>query len=292
MELDDNLAHQEVTQGKYALSIPTSLAIETLFGLNDNVPPTNPLPYTKYDFLAINVLTLVRNLYGSVEKSLKQEWGAQKYLSYIQKEIENIPLIIDNQSQGKMEIFFYLPSYRSLKRYFPNAVLKGTGKRAYGKQHYEAIEQFITAQLTARILREGSDQVGVYLTDTELPTPKDRRILIMSHQPVDLIPYTETPNTVGLLESHTGLIKGKYEWYTKFGSKGEGIEHIPFRRWSIQWFGDGKLFTAYPVKYRRTILDFSIENKWNQTTTDRLISTQIKRLKDSEIRQELIAVIR
>jgi len=63
--IDDNLEHQEVFHGKYAVSIGTSLAMETLFGINDLIPPTNPLPFTRYGYVIINVRTLIRNIYGA-----------------------------------------------------------------------------------------------------------------------------------------------------------------------------------------------------------------------------------
>ena len=45
---------------------------------------------------------------------------------------------------------------------------------------------------------------------------------------------------VDLIETHTGVIKDRNKWYTKLS--GKGMECIPFAKWSLQFFGDGKIF--------------------------------------------------
>ena len=87
MQLNNEIAHEEVTQGKYQVSIGTSLALETLFGINDNIPPTDPLPYKQYSYLLINLRTLIRNMYGAVQKELKTEWSAGRYYEKVLKEL-------------------------------------------------------------------------------------------------------------------------------------------------------------------------------------------------------------
>ena len=52
-------------QGKYPISIATSLAMEGLFGIHDNIPPQSSLPVTNCDAVAVNARTIVRNILGS-----------------------------------------------------------------------------------------------------------------------------------------------------------------------------------------------------------------------------------
>jgi hypothetical protein len=75
-------------------------------------------------------------------------------------------------------------------------------------------------------------------------------------------------------------------WYTKLN--GKGLERIPFKPWSLQWFGDGKTFSGMPPKYRSSVLEFAEKNHWNQTTTEQLIKAQMNRFPDKEIRAELL----
>jgi hypothetical protein len=130
VQLNNEIAHEEVTQGKYQVSIGTSLALETLFGINDNIPPTDPPPYKQYSYVLINLRTLVRNMYGAVQKELKTEWSAGRYYEKVLKELEMIPLILEDQSHGKLSAVYYLPSYRSVEKEYPNAILKSLGKKS------------------------------------------------------------------------------------------------------------------------------------------------------------------
>lgn len=284
MQLDDSIAKVEVTQGQFQVSIGTSLAFETLFGINENVPPTDPLPYTHYKYVIINVRTLIRNMYNAVQKELKAEWSASRYLDKVKKELDIIPTILENQSHGKLHAIYYLPSYRSLQKTFPKAILRGMSKKAYGRQHYEAIEQYCVAQLSAAGIRE---ELNIALTDVALP-PVEQRSVIMTHLPIDLLSYMKG-DLVDLIETHTGAIKPKVKWYTKLS--GRGLERIPFAPWSLQWFGDGKLFAGMPPHYRQVILDFAAKNRWNQTTTERLIKVQASRIPDKEVRAALLNLL-
>ena len=274
--IDDNLEHQEVFHGKYAVSIGTSLALETLFGINDLIPPTNPLPFTRYGYVIINVRTLIRNIYGAVAKELKTEFPAAKYLDKTLEELLSIPAILENQSGGRLEVLFYLPSYRSVAREFPHAILRQSGKKAYGRQHQEAIEQYCVAQLSAKAI---AGELPIHCADIRLPEV-DKPAVILTHQPIDLLSYLKDRN-VDLIETHTGVIKDRNKWYTKLA--GKGMECIPFAKWSLQFFGDGKIFAGYPPKQRAAILTFAEANKWNQTTTPDLIRMQLRRFPDSEI---------
>ena len=282
MQLSDTIDHQDVTQGKYALSIGTSLAFETLFGINDNIPPTNPLPFKSYGYVLINVRTLIRNMYGAVQKQLKAEWSGAKYYEKVKEELDMIPLVLSNQSHDKMTAIYYIPSYKSLRKKFPQALWRGTGSKAYAKQHYEVIEQYCIAQLTAASIR---GEVNIAMVDVDLP-PIDKRSVILTHLPVDLLSYLKG-NMVDLIETHTGVIKPKRQWYTKLN--GKGLEQIPFDVWSIQVFGDGKQFAGLPPKYRNAIIEFGTKNNWNQTTTAVLIKAQIQnRFPDKDIKNELL----
>lgn len=280
MQLNDTIAQAEVTQGQYQVSIGTSLAFETLFGINENIAPTNPLPYTRYAYVIINIRTLIRNMYGAVQKELKTEWTADKYLEKVVRELEVIPMILDDQSHGTVQAVYYLPSYRGIEKKFPHAILKGVGKKAVGRLHYEAIEQYCVGRINAAALR---GELNIAMVDIELP-PIDKRSVIMTHLPIDLLAYSGG-DLVDLIETHTGVIKPRTEWHTKLN--GKGLERIPFASWSLQWFGDGKQFSGMPPKYRAAVLEFAQVNHWNQTTTTRLIKAQMNRFPDKAIRTEL-----
>lgn len=262
------------THGKFSLSIGTSLAIETLFGVNDNVKPTFPLPYSHYRYLFVNIRTLIRNMNGAVLKELKTTWSFQNYLDEIQKELQFLPEIVHDYSKGEMEVVFYADSYRDLRKKFPNAILKQTkGPVALA---YEELEDKLVGVLTQASYLE---RFGIIRTNCLVPLPK-YKTLMLTHVPLDLIPYAQT-NRCDLLESHTGVIKDKTLWYTKLAAR--DLERIPFTRFTIQVFGDGKNFSGLPAKYKRALQEHAAASWWNQSTTDKLMKLSIKNIGDKEI---------
>lgn len=263
----------EVTEGQYQVSIGTSLALETLFGINENVKPTNPLPYTQYDNLFVNIRTLVRNLYGAVSKELKVQWSAQHYLKKVLEELRNIPLIISDQSHEKLSVIYYFCDYHSLAREYPHAILKKGREQV---SLYDNIEAYVIDNVK-RLAKQG--KLNIMICDVKVPIPEERN-LILTHYPVDLVPYATSRN-LDLIESHTGAIKNRHKWYTKL--KGKDMERIPFSRKTIQIFGDGRTFSGVPPKQKKMVMDFSESNRWNQTTTDRVIDAQMNRFPDKEL---------
>lgn len=263
----------EITEGQYQVSIGTSLALETLFGINENVKPTNPLPYTHYDNLFVNIRTLVRNLYGAVSKELKVQWSAQHYLKKVLEEIRNIPMIISDQSHEKLSVIYYFCEFTSLSREYPHATLKKVREQV---SLYDNIEAYVIDSIK-RLVKQG--KLNIMICDVKVPIPEERN-LILTHYPVDLVPHVGSRN-LDLIESHTGAIKNRRKWYTKL--KGKDMERIPFSRKTIQIFGDGRTFSGVTPKQKKMVMDFSESNRWNQTTTDRVIDAQMSRFPDKEL---------
>lgn len=274
--VENNQVGEGKTQGKFSLSIGTSLAVETLFGINDLVPASNPLPYTKYEYLFVNIRTLVRNLYNAVQKELKVTWTRDHYLREIMEELMILPEIINDQSKGKLGLVYYINSYKSLQRQYPSAILKQS--KTVSQKLYDDIEEHIVkhVQLAVR-----NNQIRVMLNDMSITLPeKTMGNLLLTHIAVDLVPFART-RRVQLLESHTGIIKDAARWYTKLN--GKELERIPFGEFSIQVYGDGKHFAGLPFKYKKYLTELANVNKWNQYTGDKLIRMQVSRIKDKEI---------
>lgn len=272
--IDERYDHEIKTQGKFALSIGTSLAIETIFNVNDNVPPINPPPFKSYQYLYVNVRTLIRNMNGAVLKELKTVWSVDKYLEELTNELDTLPEIINDYSKGKMQVVFYIDTYKDIKKHYPNAILRQTkGPVALA---YEALENELVNLLLKTNHRE-KHAINVYNCKVLLPKEK---VLLFSHIPMDLIPYAHT-SRCDLLESHTGAIKDRYKWFTKLNSS--GLERVPFGKFSIQVFGDSKHFAGLSHRYKRALIDVAKDSWWSQDTTDKLMKTGISRIKDKEI---------
>lgn len=280
MQLNENLQGTSIVQGKYSVSIPTSLAFEMLFGIHDEIEATTPLPYTNYKYLAINVRTLLRNIFGSVDKELKTKWTAEHYYKELIGEIEKIPDIISNQSEGNLTPFFYLGGYYRLEKEYSKKVIKFPNPAK--PNLYDALEK----EITLRIMRETRhNNLPIMLTDMEVLVDPDEKVntMIMTHLPIDLVPFRGKKN-VYLLESHTAVIKDRTQWYTKLNLKSE---YVPFGKFAIQALGDGKTFTGAPPKYRKALIEFGKAKRWNQMTSDHTMRLMFSSFPDQKMRDEL-----
>lgn len=280
MQLNENLKGVSIVQGKYSVSIPTSLAFEMLFGIHDEIEAPTPLPYTYYKYLTINVRTLLRNIFGSVDKELKTKWTAEHYYKELLAEIDKIPEIISNQSDGKLQVYFYLSGYYRLEKEYKKNVIKYPNPAK--PNLYDSLEK----EITLRLMREvRNNHLPILLSDMEpMVDPDDRyNTMIMTHLPIDLVPFRGRKN-VYLLESHTAVIKDYKQWYTKLNLKSE---YVPFGKFSIQALGDGKTFTGAPPKYRKALIEFAKSKHWNQLTSDHTIRLQFSSFPDKKMRDEL-----
>lgn len=264
------------TDGKYPVSIGTSLALETLFGINENIPPTDPLPFTEYSALYVNLRTLVRNLTGAVRKELREEWSNDRIYREIYEELKLLPTVVSEQSHQKLDVYVYFLDYRGIEVKYPNAILKA--QKSLTSIKGETLEQYVFSKLRQE---QGDRHIPIFRGSITFPVDENNRSIVMTHLPVDLLQFVEKSN-VDLIESHTGAIKRKNKWYTKLNN-GKELERIPFNNLTIQMFGDGKTFSGLPIAQRRKILDFAKVNRWNQTTSERLMRKQFSRLPDKEL---------
>lgn len=248
------------------ISVGTALAIEAL---RNN---------QRYDSLWINVRTLFRNILHSIEDKDDRELflkpanhiaAAKAIVTAIHQEVS----VIRNFLNGRIgAVRLYLLGYKDLGKKFPNAKLKlpTTEKQ---KNHWNLMEAVVD-----EILGQDLDQEIRWDKGSELEGEYTRSVIITSHA-VDLLSRTKFKE-LRLLESHTGAIKSKSQWYTKL-SDGKLLSNIPFNRFTIQIFGDGPhQFERWGFKFRDQIIELAQQQRWTPVTTLDRIRLSLTRLKD------------
>lgn len=241
--------------GELPLSIGTSLAIEALKDVQG------------YDSIWINVKTLYRNIYESCDREYLDKLEANGIADTISDEINFIRRHLAN----KMKVVIYDLGYKGLAKRYPKAILKEARtplQIAYEKMMNETIDI---------VIGEDFDQEIEYDAGSEL-AGEPTKSLIITHYPVDLLSRTKF-RQLRLLESHTGAIKGRSEWFSKL-QNGREMNFVPFNKFTIQIFGDGKHFSGYPPKVKKAVMTMAIENRWTSVTTNDKVRFSIKRMKD------------
>jgi hypothetical protein len=270
-----NTALSERAIGKYPLSIATSLAMEALTGINDEIndarirqPQLQNIPN-----LWVNVMTLIRNLLGSINRDAAQMVAPEEMAPVIIQEMAIIKDIAEQHTNFRSSVSFYASAYQNMEKQYPHALLRGANTEIQ-KTTFGIMDE------TMRIIIE---QVGLSATPVtvyklKLDPPMQPKSFILTHFPYDLLSARNFSELL-LIESHTGRVKAKPLWYTKYSS-GKELVRIPFREDLLQIFGDNEHFRPLPISIRREIMKLAEQDNWSYMTTKDKIVYSLEKIKD------------
>jgi hypothetical protein len=257
------------TTGGFALSIGTSLAFESLFEARqapydaDREIPQR-IDVRHYNEIWINLATLYRNIIGSLEdKNDYAKLSPWDLAHAVVFEIEMIMSLMQNEGHGLCQPIFYYADYKSLyKRQFPSAVRFREDKTDAQRHNTYMLTK------TMAMLFDNINGGEVHHLDSELIPKKPSNAIILSHMPYDLLSYGNFKR-LELLESHTGKLKGRNLWYSKYHSVGqEQLNTLPFIRQFLFLFGDHVMFQPTDIRFRKLLVEISRTRRWTPLTSE------------------------
>lgn len=285
----DPLSNRAVSA--FPLSIGTSLCFESLFvGPNKPYDPEREIPQkvniNDYDEFYINISTLFRNINGALSKDEIYKVGVKGFKECLEFEIETIESIIKNEGNDRVKVIFYVCEYKaaSNKLKYPYAQFRSdnTEKQlTYRKLHNDTI---------AKLLSDNKGKENLKVFDSIITPTHKCKALLMTHMAYDLLSHKNF-SKFDLIESHTGVLKPKHFWYTKFHD-GKTLNMIPFNKGFLQIFGDSEFFKPLDIRLRRTIVELAKENKWTQTITKDKIFMNLDTMKDHYSREIIKSILR
>lgn len=270
---DDALSQRAMSS--FPISIGTALALEALFPsrdkrYDDTTERVEPLNFNKDYKLLINVETLFRNLIGSVSSDIAKQIDPSKYAEVLYLEMEIIKSLCSNEGGGYVVPFFYRADHKRLTG-LTNYLIKFREATTPAAKLYESIEK----QTFDRLKKDGTE-FPVIKHRTEFP--KGDNALMISHYPIELSAYKSYRELL-LVESHTGKIKGRQEWGSKYYKiDGEDMGRLPYTKKLLMIFGDRSHVKPFDIKVRREILRIAKEGKWTPMTTDAKILFDVERM--------------
>lgn len=267
----DSLAMRTVSG--FPLSIGTSLALETLFMTRQPVydPERIPPPMvdtSKYEEFWINLSTLFRNMIGSISTQAFTMESDENFVDTLLSEIEVIEDLCRSEGHGMIQPVFYFMDYEKLKKTLPKELRwrenKTANQQAVAFKHDKVM----------KILRKKTDLIPEF--DSEIRPQRRTRSLILTHQSFDLLSYRNF-DSLSLLESHTGKVKERNTWYTKYYPVGDNdLSHLPFLRKLFLVFGDKNLVQPSDLKLRRLIVEIAERRKWTGLTTEARVMQELE----------------
>lgn len=253
--------------------IPLSIATARPFEVQITNPAVN-LP----EILGINLSTLWRNFYEAFDSSEFERGNTIEILNAFYEEFQTVAGLC---RQANVGIFFYHINYNVISKKLPNAIEKD---RSTPKLFdYDRREAFYIEKLKA--LNEKADNSEAIAFSNSLKLPNlPRKAWLLTHQPLDLLSRYMF-NTMMLIESHTGAVKGPFDWISKLTTNPDYVR-LPFNTLTLQIFGDGINIASYKdelggtVKYRKRLLAVAEERRWTAATTRSKILSDLKAQKD------------
>lgn len=263
--------------GQYPLSIATSLAIEGAMGIHPDKPEQTKKLLPNYQVVWVNLKTIFRNLYNACDKERLQGVKTQEFIDALTSEIDQLKRVISVETASRTDVVLYVSDYAGMGQKYRHALIRGDVTA--NQIEYTAL----MSEVLAGYIRTHPNTVKRYtlkILDVEA-----RKALIMTHFAYDLL--ARGFSNLSLLESHTGTIKDKYMWYTKYLNGKEQLSSIPFREDMLQVFGDKEHFRPMPIKARKQILEMAAANGWSQVTTNDKVNYGISKLADPYLRDIL-----
>ena len=269
----NNIFHDRTTSG-FALSISTGLAMETLFTPRMEVydpgrlsPPR--ISIQKYDAIWINVLTLIRNIFTSVETARLSFATPAMLVEIVHQEIDQIRDLLRIEGNNWCQPVFYFSEYPKLFNGLSDIFRLRMDKTTLQKQ-----TRFIYEQTKMIVSREDPN---ILLFNDQKSLGDGKKALLFSHITVDLLSHPGFAS-LDLLESHTGKIKSELDWNTKYHKLDDpAFERLPFNRQLLFIFGDTATIAPVSISIRREILELAKKQKWTPMTSPTRVSLDLQK---------------
>lgn len=262
---------RERVKGKYPLSVATSIAMESITGHQD---PTNGKPTRNtlvlYEELWINVKTLFRNICGALPPGSGKPPVDDLVVAVI-NEINAIRDIVQRNSNSK--VIFYISNYDRIESIYKNVEL-----RRDNTPKQKDYTQTMSRVLQTVIRKTPKDNDYFLLFNHELKPKTRKNTVILTHIPYDLL-SSDNFGALTLLESHTGNIKTKPLWYTKY-YQGDSLPPIPFCKYLIAVFGDREMFRPLKIDAKEDVIQLAKKHGWTAITTDAKMKNDLRELKN------------
>ena len=262
----------------FPLSIGTSLSMESIS--NSGGAPYDPdrqipqhVEIREYKEFWINLSTLFRNLYGAIPRADIQNVSARDCADALLQEMNIIESVIQNDSYSLTKTVFYICNYTTLKVRYPKANIRGfvtSLQQHYKKLHDQTIQLVLSEHVSS------SSKLKIF--DWELIPDERVDALILTHSPHDLI-NAKHFKSLDLLESHTGKLKKKNLWYTKY-YQGKDLVMMPFNSTLLQALGDNEMFHPLNISLRRDLIELAKAKNWTFATTHSKVKDDIRTLKN------------
>lgn len=245
----------------FPLSIGTGLSLETIFTpvqavYDDTREVKNLSDVSAYSIYVFNITTLLRNLLSTISFKDLLTIHSKDILDTI---FEEIDFLTNFFASNNVIIKFYINDYGYVKSAYKDQdkLLKSSTD-----------QQIYIDNINSYCLNVIKKQDDVSLFSKDLKFDKTDSALVLTHVPFDLLSYNNFYK-LDLLESHTGLIKTRKDWNTKYHRiPNKDMSFLPFMEYLLSIFGDSVMFKPDPIKKRLEVYEAMQKKNVNPLTSE------------------------
>lgn len=255
---------EDRTISSFGVSIGTGIMLESVFKTTTprydekrEIPTHVNIDMYKYHIY--NAATLARNILSSVKEKDKLEILKRRdFIPTLLNEISTLNALYVNT---KCAMVLFIPEYKHVLERINH------GKSPAG-------DIILAHSILSEVNKLPKTLEMQSLRDTYKLPRVEGPVLITSHACMDLL--NKNVDMI-MLESHTGKIKNKYEWYTKYHNIGsKPMQVFPFMEELLYVLGDGAYVYHMPVSLRTQLHTVAVECNWTFRTTRDKILTDIR----------------
>jgi len=212
----------------------------------------------KYSNWYVNIDTLIKNYLSCLDGDTSKRISIMKLnKNQITKEIATeIAILNDKLNSLDIKLYIYRCNYKKVKDIYKNWRELDSFK-GYKYTLFKTIEDIYNLIKDNDIIHKGNYIVKI---------PK--KTLLTTHYSVDIFNIIKD-DTSALIESHTGELKTKNKYYTKFYKlPNKDMSVIPFTQRMLYIMGDKYFIKPLNIKLRNLIYDLALKNKWRYNTIE------------------------
>lgn len=265
--------------GQYPISVSTSVAFEKFYEDKGAAKPT----YQSYDVVWINARTIYRNILGCAPKDMVARLTADEVAMSMDAEMGIIRNLIAVESRETLKTEFYISGYTEIPSKYKAALLRMDTTDI--QKHYTNLFNKTVEEMTKNRIIEHHG-VRVSNRGIDIPgTDAKKSALLVSHYPFDLLSAHHFHH-MDLLETHTGAIKGRDKWSTKYFN-GSQLPVLPMSGLLLPVFGDKEHFRPMDKSAIADILGLASKYNWNSVTTKEKILYGVNTLRNDFLKNTI-----
>lgn len=287
------------TISAFPLSVGTSLAFESIFrSTQPSIDPERKVPQWvdmgDYQEFWVNLSTLFRNMMGALDKTAALTVNYHQLRDALIGEMETIQSLVRNEGGNKTKVIFFVCGYEKLAKSESKFVQlrkdDTVNQKIYRALHDQTLKLILAELHQSDTLRVYDSEIGKPPPNgPSTPTTGKPVALLLTHIAWDLTSFKNF-TTLDLIESHTGALKKRPQWYSKY-QNGRELVMIPFMEGFLKVFGDSEHFRPMDIRLRKDIIELAQEYRWTQVTTREKVRSNLDQLKNPYYRDILKTVL-